>query len=169
METIRINEDRLKVVLTREELIRYGLTDRPLDPDSEEVGHALRRLAADAGLDAAGGRLHLQLFESQGGSCELFVTRLPPEIEDGPPTGGYLVFDAIEDVVLLAKALAREGFGRESRLLGGGGRFFLLFPEGIPKIACEFGSILPPAAEPYIEEYADSLLTASAVERLAAW
>ena len=164
METIRIDEDRMKVVLTKEDLARYGLSGRPLDPESEEVSRALRRLAADAGFTAGEGKLYLQLYESREGGCELFVTRLAAETER---KGGYLALARREDAVLLARHLTQEGFRGPSRLFRGGARYFLHFPESIPTVACEFGSRLPDGAALYIEEYADPLLPTCAVERLA--
>ncbi len=168
METIRIDDDRMKVLLTKEDLVRYGLNDRPLDPDSEEVSRALRRLASDAGFEAREGKLYLQLYESRGGGCELFVTRLEGGgEEEEQAVGGYLAFSRREDAVLLAKHLQADGFRGESRLFRGGERLFFHFPEAIPPEACEFGDLLPDGAAAYIEEYADPILTGGAVERLA--
>ena len=167
METIRIDEDRMKILLTKEDLAHYGLSGHAIDPDSEEVSRALRRLASDAGFAAGEGKLCLQLYESHGGGCELFVTRLAAEDKGkAAPRSGFLALSRQEEAVMLAKHLQKGGFRGESRLLAGGGHLFL-YCEDMPPEACEFGDILPDSAAVYIEEYADPILSNGAVERLA--
>ncbi len=175
METIRIGDDRLKIMLTKEDLARYDLGGRPLDPDSEEVGKALRRLVLDAGFEGGEGRLYLQLYESKEGGCELFVTRLPAEAaevseeeEEAPPSAAYLRFASLSDAVLLAKRLTGGGAIPESRLLHEGGVWYLAFPHGSPAAACDYGDTLPASAAAYITEYGKTVLGQNAIEALSA-
>ena len=167
METIRIDTDRVKILLTREDLARYGLSVNALDPDSEAVSVALRRLVRDAGFEEAGGRIYLQLYESRSGGCEIFATRLPAEKEEECADATYLLFSCLGESVALAKRLRDSGFRGESRLLRGGDRWFLCFPQGNPPFACDYGETLTEADAVYIEEYADTVLAEEAVERLA--
>ena len=85
MELIVIGENRLKIMLTGEDMARYDLTEpEPLGeaaggvtPHTREV---LRHIFADAhseiGFDTEGERLFVQLYASKGGGCEIFVTKL---------------------------------------------------------------------------------------------
>lgn len=85
METIRISEKKIKIMLCQTDMWRYDLSV-PIDITSEGGRHRLRRLLHDAcsgecgdcadggGFDPDSGELLVQIYESRTG-CELFVTQ----------------------------------------------------------------------------------------------
>ena len=76
METIRISEKKLKIMLCPADMWRYDLSV-PIDIESQNGKNRLRRILRDAcgeNFDPDTGELLVQIYESAGG-CELFVTR----------------------------------------------------------------------------------------------
>ena len=135
MELIVIGENRLKIMLTGEDMARYELAD----PDAEELAphtrEALRHIFADAradiGFDTDRERLLVQLFASKGGGCEIFVTRLEDTgetrllklvtgVREAMPVGRerrvWLRVGELDDLTALCRRLLTAGYGGESRL-----------------------------------------------------
>ena len=144
MELIVINESRLKIMLTGEDMARYDL---PSPADAEAVGHTappsvgdgiaphtreiLRHIFADArteiGFDTEGERLFVQLYASKGGGCEIFVTKLGGEgesrllkaMESAKATHRKrrirLRFERLNELTALCRRLVSAGFRGESR------------------------------------------------------
>lgn len=91
MELIIIGENRLKIMLTGEDMARYELADLQHPEESGDgvtphTREALRHIFADArnesGFDTEGERLFVQLYASKGGGCEIFVTKLGRPVEE---------------------------------------------------------------------------------------
>ena len=170
METIHIGDDRIKIMLSREDLARYDLGDRPLDPDSEAVSAALRRLLLDAGFEDGKGRLYIQLYESKTGGCELFVTRLPAEaledekdIEAAPV---YVSFSCLNDAVQLARRLKGTAGFPPADLLHDGVSWYLGFDEEPPAVVRDYGDTMNGAVTAYITEYAKAVRKGDALTHL---
>lgn len=80
MELILINNSKLKIMLTADEVRKYDIER------GSEGGADMRRTFAPVldrakeccGFDASAGRVFIQLFPSREGGCEMFVTKLPP-------------------------------------------------------------------------------------------
>ena len=140
MELIVIGENRLKIMLTGEDMARYELTESdPLGdtangvtPHTREV---LRHIFADAhsdiGFDTDGERLFVQLYASKGGGCEIFVTKLGEtgetrllkkiflENEDSRGVQEQTVqlrLNAFDDLTALCRRLSATGFCGSSTL-----------------------------------------------------
>lgn len=80
MEYILISEDKLKIILTRQELDARDVSVDELDyenPLARGIVEGLLDYAKDnLGFDTSKRKLLIQLFPSRDGGCELFVTRL---------------------------------------------------------------------------------------------
>lgn len=80
MDLIRINDYKLKIMLTPSDMACYDLDAETLDYGQEDTRHALRNILDEAknrtGFDASGDKIYIQLYPSRGGGCELFVTKL---------------------------------------------------------------------------------------------
>ena len=144
MELIVINESRLKIMLTGEDMARYDLASPAADadplgrttprPDGEGIAphtrEILRHIFADAhaeiGFDTEGERLFVQLYASKGGGCEIFVTKLGGEgetkllkaMESAEPTNRKrrvrLCLAGLNDLTALCRRLVSSGFREES-------------------------------------------------------
>ncbi len=84
MEWIRISNNKLKIMLTREDAARYALC-----PDTADYADTLTRRAFKAiltdvkhetGFDAADDKVYIQMYPSREGGCELFVTKMGIEV-----------------------------------------------------------------------------------------
>ena len=175
MELIVIGENRLKIMLTGEDMARYDLTEPdPLEqsdycatPHTREV---LRHIFADAhsqiGFDTEGERLFVQLYTSKGGGCEIFVTKLgdageakllkrimgKEKICDAQDRLVWLRIDRLEDLTALCRRLVATGFHGGSHLYisptnGQAWYLSLYVPEEQNSVPCF----------PFLAEYADEL------------
>ena len=88
MEHILINSGKLKLMLSREDIERYELSDvvgngNNYPEGTSEQRMALRKLLDDAeripGFDGGQGRLFVQLYPSRDGGAEVYITRLTKE------------------------------------------------------------------------------------------
>ncbi len=173
METIRISNDRLKIMLSPEDMARYQLDRSSLDYDSEQTRKILRRILEEVGrdvdFDAVPGRLYLQIYESRAGGCEMFVTRLDQEIVEEEPTGQqYFRFPDLNTLFMLCRRLHDCPFDKKTTLLYGENRWYLGFPDGdSPFVIYDYGTLLDEAGVTYIAEYTTTLLQDHAVEQLS--
>lgn len=84
MELIRINENKLKIMLSEGDMKQYAIDCASLDYDNTETRRAFWSILDEAkhqtGFDAASQRVFVQLYPSKEGGCEMFVTKLgsPP-------------------------------------------------------------------------------------------
>jgi negative regulator of genetic competence, sporulation and motility len=195
MELIVIGENRLKIMLTEEDVDHYRLGESrtaELTPHTREI---LRRIFADAreriGFDTEGKRLFVQLYASKGGGCEIFVTKLGEAGEDtllraladcGDRSGGgavralWLRLETLEDVTALCRRLGAAGFAGESRLYIGGeqeeGWYLSLTVRESPweeapyPFLWEYGEEVVGNPELYLSEYGTRICGESAVERM---
>lgn len=80
MDLIRINENKLKIMLTPLDMQSYELCADELDCTNIETREAFRSIMDEArnrtGFDAGGNQIYVQLYPSKSGGCELFVTKL---------------------------------------------------------------------------------------------
>jgi len=100
VELILINNKKLKVMLTPDDMARYELTCENIDCEDAPTRRALRAVLDDAsascGFDSHE-RVFIQVYPSRGGGCEIFVTRLTGEdiaASDAEPADGTVRSDA---------------------------------------------------------------------------
>lgn len=77
MEFLRIGENQLKITLTEEELLFYGMELSSLSYSSTETRRAFWALLDDAkhatGFDAAAAKVSVQVYASREGGCEMYI------------------------------------------------------------------------------------------------
>jgi len=80
MELLRIGEEKLKIILTHEDLLSFEMEEDDLDYANTETKRMLWELLHQAktsvGFFVDGHRVLVQLYPAKHGGCELFVTRL---------------------------------------------------------------------------------------------
>lgn len=174
MEHILISPGKLKLMLTREDVLHYDL--RPViesgeEPDSRQVFKALLADAGEIGFDSGNDRLFIQLYPSKDGGAEVYITRLGEHTRNDDPSGELPVtyigcFDSLDDLIACCRQLAfTEGessawYEDEPR------RWFLVISEvlswreyldrglGVEAIMSEYGrNIKAPGAIYYIKEH----------------
>ena len=137
MEWIRINTNKLKIMLTAEDARHYALRFEKVDYADAITRRAFRSILTDikkeAGFDATEDRVYIQLYPSREGGCELFITKtglLPPDenehIHKTPfgdvgeePTAvmrrsAAFSFDAIDKMLAVCRRLSARHFAGES-------------------------------------------------------
>ncbi len=139
MEHILISPGKLKLMLTRDDLARYELTDASV---SEGSRGAFKLLLEDAGrltgFDAGDDKLFIQLYPSKDGGAEVYITRLgglPPEklLDDRLRLERAGAFESLAELLHCAKALkpALEDSEYESSAWHDCGRYFLVISENL--------------------------------------
>ena len=140
MELIMVNSQKLKIILTKEDMTSFDITSENLDYSSAKtrkaLGSILEKAKEQTGFDTKNDRLYIQVFPSVDGGCEMFLTRrarLLPEPEvprcsffkrraslsfDGDfENGKYIVKSQnIEDIIALCNRMKKEGFCGSSSL-----------------------------------------------------
>ena len=80
MELLRIGKEKLKIILTHEDLRSFEMDEDDLDYANTETKRMLwdilHQAKSSVGFNADGHRVLVQLYPSRHGGCEMFVTRL---------------------------------------------------------------------------------------------
>ena len=80
MELILINDKKLKIMLTPEDMKEYELDCETVDYTQTETRRAFWSILDEAkqqtGFDAASERVYIQLYPSRTGGCEMYVTKV---------------------------------------------------------------------------------------------
>ncbi len=80
MELIMINDNKLKVTLSIEDMKALDIDCETLDYDNTETRRAFWSILDEAkhrtGFDAAADKVFVQVYPSQDGGCEMYVTKL---------------------------------------------------------------------------------------------
>ena len=80
MELILINNSKLKIMLTSEDMIKYDLDCNSASYDNTETRRAFWSILDEAkhqtGFDAASDRVLVQLYPSKSGGCEMYITKV---------------------------------------------------------------------------------------------
>lgn len=144
MDLIRIDDNKMKIMLTPVDMQCYELDADAMDADSRETRRAFRHILDDVrvrtGFDALSDKLYVQLYPSREGGCEMFVTRLscaagesakrpsagvgstslvPQNQEQRAPSGDRnrtvaFVFEALEHLLLACRRLRALSFPGDS-------------------------------------------------------
>ena len=86
MEFLQIGTDKIKIILTPDDMDLYSLTCDNIDYDNTETRRAFWSIFDEIkhknGFDAAGGRIFIQAYPSKGGGCELYVSKVSEADKD---------------------------------------------------------------------------------------
>ena len=89
MDFIKISNNKLKIMLTREDAAHYALSPDTADHTDTKTRRAFRAILTDikakTDFDAAEDRVYIQIFPSREGGCELFVTKMSMDLSPRPP------------------------------------------------------------------------------------
>lgn len=154
MESIIIGPDRIKIMLSGEELKNYGL-HRNGDIDSCLTGTVLRKILRDAGFDTALSRLHVQVYDSKDNGCEMYVALLPEELtNDEEQEISVMIVEGKDDLLSLSSRLTQIGYTDTLSIYTDNTRIYALFDNPPPDFAGDYGNITGKDKIPYILEYA---------------
>lgn len=107
MKTIRISDTKLKVMLSKRDMLDSPIGEGMLDTASYETREAIRgfleKAGREHGVDISSGRLFIQLYPGKEGGCEMFVTRL-----DGKKAAPLDKKDRKEEVPMIPRGAVRN-------------------------------------------------------------
>ena len=194
MEWIRIDQNKLKIMLSKEDACKYALYPETASVEDAATRRAFREILcatkSDVGIDFSEERVYIQLFPSREGGCELFVTKMggrEQEIEKRDmsiaPKASITASRRVcfcfwqqRDLLSSCRRLMRRGFTGESQAERDDmGRFWLfLSDDGSPLLAREeFGFLLEYGqmecaadASLFLLEHGKTLCASHAVETL---
>lgn len=194
MEWIKINQNKLKVMLTAEDAARYALQPESADPANDLTRRAFRAILTDmraeADFDAAEDRVYIQMYPSREGGCELFITRMGIDMTVSPRGARTyqkkesarelrslaFCFESMNRLIAVCRRLQETGYrGESAALLDDCRRYWLLLTEnGNPTTAREdyrfvreYGEMeSKEAAELMLSEHGKHLCKTQAVETL---
>ena len=85
MGLLLITENKLKILLSKDDLSSYGITFDGIDYDNTATRRVFWSLLDEAkkrtGFDAAVSKIFIQVYPLAGGGCEMYVSRLRGERE----------------------------------------------------------------------------------------
>lgn len=131
MEMIKVNTMKLKIILTKQDLDEFNITNDNLDYGTEKSRKVLKSILEkakkDVNFDTGQDRLYMQFFPSVDGGGELYITRKPVILPQDTPketkiyknkytiknkaknSDGYIItFDKSESLIQLCKRLSKE-------------------------------------------------------------
>lgn len=136
MELIVVSDYRLKIILTQVDMQNFGLDTVQGTGESPATRRALRRLFDEVkrrcGFDATQEKTLVQLWQSQDGGCEIFVTRP----QEGAQNGGgeykkiVYTFDRLSHLLSVCHALSHMDYPHEAEVWRGRGRHWHMVLEG---------------------------------------
>lgn len=151
-----IREDKLKVLLTPFDMMKYELTCEKLDYDNTETRKAIWSILdfakQETGFDAAIGKIRIEVYPEKSGGCAIYITKLrsgdlsshEPMNETiaktTPPSGKITVvyqFKETDSLIRVCRFLSHRGYRDESSaffetLEKGELRYFLEIRESVP-------------------------------------
>ena len=191
MDILVISDTKLKIMLERADMARFGLQGDQISyddpPTRKKLLTILDRVKAESGFDTASDKLLLQLYPSKDGGSELFVTKLGPlspsaeqSLKRSRGVGIFLrgteIFFTKNHAALVSIARALEGVETIecSRLYHEDSEGYYLVLEqrsGAGALspllpALEFADPIHVSLQPYIEEYASLLIGENALAAL---
>ena len=194
MELLPINEQKIKIMLTKDDLSSLHLTCETIDYDTTETRRAFWSILDEAkkrtGFDAAKEKVYVQLYPARNGGCEMYVTKLSQKDEDPPLTfckevpifeKTLYAFTCLEDMLAACARLSESGFASESAAYAEMHTYYLSFGNAIPSpnkkcrnsltvadLVSEYGKQVDIAKEALLFEYGECICPDHAVERYAA-
>lgn len=174
MELLKIDNDKLKISLTREDMEKYALDFESFSYDNTETRRAFWSILDDAkhetGFDAAVDTVSVQIYGGKSGGCEMYVTRTHakeriPGLPVIPQHFGKALFGftGIDDLLCACKALENLRFSGKSSAYFDEKGYYLQISDGFPRagdrdcltpadLLCEYGTRLSAESSEYIIE-----------------
>ena len=149
-----IREDKLKVLLTPFDMMKYELTCEKLDYENTETRKAIWTILDfakhETGFDAAIGKIRIEVYPEKSGGCAIYITKLQkndlPSSDDmnensekslsvmQKDSTAIYQFENAEALLSVCHALAHHGYAEKSDaffeiLSNGNTRYFLKITE----------------------------------------
>lgn len=194
MEVLKISDSKLKIMLTRSDMQKYGLRADKVDYNDAATRKSFFAVLDDVklshGFETEGDKILIQFYPSKDGGCELFVTKLgllPAASERAMSKSDRItmlttrrelyVFTRLQDLVNGIKALGYSEEIKHSDVFydreSAGGRYILeIMGRGAGRaifiseldILLEFSEKADISLFPYVTEHYERLTEGNAIE-----
>ena len=130
LELNLIREDKLKVLLTPFDMMKYELTCETLDYDNTETRKAIWNILDyakhETGFDAAIGKIRIEVYPEKSGGCAIYITKLKKSelpssdsMTENPPSPAQescavYQFEDSESLLRVCRFLKYRGYDAES-------------------------------------------------------
>ena len=188
MEFLNIGNTKLKVTLTAEECVRYGIDTTKSDFTRGEIKEVIKDVLSlceqRCGFSISSEKILVQLYPMPSAECEIFITKLTALTAkdrgilrgvDGLRTmqskHGIYRFDSRENLFRAAKAIYREGMECEL-YLGEDGKYYLLVKENLTdgiselEVLIEFADRLSDIPIQVLSEYGKCISSTNTLEKI---
>ena len=174
MEIIRINNDKIKVSLSKDDMEFLEIDCDMLDGLDKKGRDAFNRIMDDAklkyGFEVSGKRIFVQLFPSKDGGCEMFISRLYDKKRSKPSLAKSICykFTSIDHLISFCYAVKHRDYSGSSRFYKNEQNkiYYICLEKEMP-YASEFGGIRCAVnTDAYISEHC-KMITDNAVEHLS--
>ena len=190
MDLILINNTKLKIMLTRDDMASYSLTCDNIDYDNTETRRAFWDILDAAkhktGFDAATDRIFIQVYPSKAGGCEMYVTKLTSrenrEREEDSVSFSIKApqedmrdiysFCGLDDLIAACARLSGAGYRGKSDIwcdLSQNGHYYLIleYRGGSYEMLCEYGGRCASGHYFYITEHCRNIRSGDAIDIMA--
>ena len=176
MELIRISDKKIKISLTSAELEDYELTAEMISGSDKRSKKAFRELLVHAketaDFDADGEKVFVQIFRSDGGGCEIFVSLITDKsgASERKRRDGAFTFSGMKDLLSSCRALKRMGYGGVSSAYKSENGYSLILLNATEEqcaYVTEWGRRIEVPNEAYVSEHYLPIRTGDAVSVLS--
>lgn len=159
MEIIRIGENKLKLILTDEDLEKHHLKFETLNYDNTETRRILWQILDEAkqktGFDAAAEKTLVQAYPGRKSGCEIYVTRLNARTSSVRGRHSVFRFEDASELFTVCYELSRRGRHYEAALYEDEKEHYYLCIKEPPVSSIQKDELLSPLS--FIEEYGQKL------------
>ena len=178
MELLVINEKKLKIMMTEDDMDAYALRAAEVTPEDAHARQVFWHILAEAktktGFDTSGERIYVQLYPSKEGGCEVFITKLGILAHEKKTEGGeemlkerriydlseesrpsYYRFAELCDLLAACRMLRETDYDGKSAAFSENkqGPFYLMVEDESPAVPEFFGKLCKPCVADYITEH----------------
>ncbi len=181
MDFLVVNDSKLKIVMSRDEMKKYNIETDSVDCDEPKVRRSFWKILDEAklrcGFDSSGDKVLIQFYPLSDG-CEVFVTKLgtlSPVVEKTIVRSGRIAmlkcrvaiyrFSSFSSLTVAARLLNTEECERAPRVFYDGEESYYIIAEerigsgraGEISAIKEFSSDIPSSLAPYVIEHSTEL------------
>ncbi len=122
MEFILISEEKLKIILSKEEMTEFEMSPDDFDYSKISTKHilwsVLNKAHNETGFDADKCKLFVQVYASKDGGCEIYISKIRKEQfehntntyyeKDNTSSGGYFLSLGFDNLISLCNRLNND-------------------------------------------------------------
>lgn len=167
MRFLSLGSGGVRIILDTSDMERLGVCYESIDYSDTHtkkiIWELIDKAKARTGFQVHGEKLKIQVYPSDGGGCEMYISKLDGEREIKDARA--YVFDDFESSLAALSAARKKGDAADLALYEEKGRYYIITDAG--EWLCEYGSRLTDELwQAYLSEYAYPVARGEGIERL---